>query len=72
MGPILQEVSRSLGDRATIVKVDVDRNQAVASKYAIQSVPTFILFKNGKIEWRQSGMQSAKMLRETIENTIDN
>jgi thioredoxin 1 len=71
MAPILKQVASAVGDKAKIVKIDVDRNQSVAAKYAIQSVPTLILFKAGKIVWRQSGMQSAKMLTETIESNME-
>ena len=66
MAPILKEVAASVKDTARIIKIDVDKNQSVASKYNVRSVPTFALFKNGKIHWRQSGMQSAKQLRNII------
>lgn len=59
MAPILKEVKNSLGEDATIVKVDVDRNQDAAMAYQIRSVPTLMMFKNGKVVWKQSGVVPA-------------
>lgn len=66
MNPILTEVAREIGDSAKIVQIDVDRNPAIANKLGIMGVPTFIVYKKGKAVWRQSGMQSAKKLKEVI------
>lgn len=68
--PILEEVKERVGDTATIIKVDVDKNPQVASKYQIRGVPTLIVFKNGQIKWRQSGVFSSKELERILkENT---
>lgn len=56
MSPILKEVKDNLKDRVSIIKIDVDKNQALAAKYQVRGVPTMLLFKNGKQVWRQSGM----------------
>ena len=66
MAPILTDLKKEIGDRATIVKVDVDKNPAAASAYQVQGVPTLILFRNGKPLWRQSGVVQKGGLVEVI------
>ncbi|MFL1011386.1 thioredoxin [Flavisericum labens] len=56
MSPILKEVKDDLGNRIAIIKIDVDKNQTLASKYKVRGVPTLMLFKQGKMVWRQSGV----------------
>lgn len=59
LAPILHDVAGQVGDKAKIIKVDVDKNPAAAAHYGVQGVPTLILFKKGKIVWRQSGVMPA-------------
>ena len=66
MPPILQELKGMLGDRATVIKVDVDRNPQAAQAYGVRGVPTLIVFKNGQPVWRRSGVMSAAQLQEAI------
>ncbi|MGB0917295.1 MAG: thioredoxin [Flavobacteriales bacterium] len=66
MGPILQDVSKQIGDGAKILKIDVDKNQKAAAKYQVQGVPTLMVFKKGKIVWRQSGVVLANQLVEIL------
>jgi len=56
MAPILKDVKQEVGDSVSILKVDVDKNPQAASVYQVQGVPTLILFKQGKVLWRQSGV----------------
>ena len=67
MAPVLEQLAQRIGDNARIIKIDVDKNPALANSLQIQGVPTFILYKNGSILWRQSGMQSLNDLQQRIQ-----
>ncbi len=64
--PILEDVKKRIGDAASIIKVDVDKNPQVATTYQIHGVPTLIIFKNGEIKWRESGVFSANELERLL------
>ena len=64
--PILEDLKNKMGDDIKIVKIDVDKNPGIAGTYQVQGVPTLILFKNGQLKWRQSGVMRVKQLQEVI------
>jgi thioredoxin 1 len=70
MSPILDEVKSEVGDAATIIKIDVDKNPHVAQAYQIRGVPTLLLFKNGKALWRQSGVVPKHELTRIIKQFV--
>lgn len=65
-GPILEEVRAAVGDKANIIKIDVDANRELATLYRIQSVPTLIVFKNGEAVWRGYGVHHKEQLIDKI------
>lgn len=66
--PILQEIARELGDRIRVIKVDVDKNNEIAGRFRIQSVPTLMIFKNGEIKYKQAGVHTKPQLMDVLEN----
>lgn|SRR5690606_14984668 len=64
--PILDELKGRVGENATIIKIDVDKNPQIASELAIRGVPTLVIFCNGRVKWRQSGIFSADELERLI------
>ncbi len=72
MHPILEDVKKQLGNKVKILKIDIDvpANRQSVYTYQVQSVPTLMLFKDGKMLWRQSGVVQAKPLKEIIEKYV--
>jgi thioredoxin 1 len=68
--PMLEDLARRVGDNARIIKIDVDKNPAAASQYGIQGVPTLILFKKGKVMWRQSGVVQTNQLENVLKQFV--
>lgn len=66
MHPVLEQLKQELGDSIRIVKIDVDKNDALAAAYRIQSVPTLMLFRSGQVVWRQSGAMRLNDLKAII------
>lgn len=71
MKPILEDLKSRMGDRATILKVDIDQNPKAAAAFKIQSVPTLIIFKKGAVRWRKSGVVQAKELENLLKQNIN-
>ena len=70
MSPIIDEVKKDLGSSVRILKIDVDKNPTVSTKFKIRGVPTFVLFKNGEILWKESGVIVKGTLISTIKGFI--
>ena len=66
MHPVLEELSKAVGDTAKIIKIDVDKNEPLSQEYNIRSVPTLIVFKNGEVKWRASGVHSVADLQKVL------
>lgn len=64
--PILKELAGAMGDEARIIKIDVDRNQAVAAQYGVRSVPTLMIFKNGEVKWKEAGVKEKEQLIQLL------
>ena len=70
MAPILKNLKKEVGDKLSIIKIDTDRNPDAAAKYKIRGVPTLILFRNGQIIWRQSGVVQLAQLKQIVNQKI--
>lgn len=66
MHPILEELSAKVGEKARILKVDIDKNERLVAVYNVRSVPTLMIFQNGEMKWRTSGVQSAAALEQEL------
>lgn len=72
MAPVLQELKRLVKNNANILKVDVDRNEKLASKFMIRSVPTLMIFQQGNVKWRSSGVIQANLLEHQLKEWMVN
>ena len=66
LAPILKEVKNELGENIKVVKVDVDKNPSLASKFQVRGVPTMILFVDGEVVWRQSGVMNKDAILQVV------
>jgi thioredoxin 1 len=72
MKPILEKLHQQMGDKVRIIKIDIDKSPAAANAYQVQSVPTLMLFQQGKSLWRQSGVVQANQLENIIQQHTTN
>lgn len=70
LSPVIKELAKEVDDKVRIIKIDVDKNHALAQRYNIRGVPTLALFKNGQIIWRQSGFQSKQQLLSVLNQFV--
>lgn len=67
MHPVLEELHEKIGDKARILKIDIDKNQDLSMVYNVRSVPTFIIFQNGEMKWRSAGLQPLESLEQELQ-----
>lgn len=70
MTPILEDLKTKIGEKADIIKIDVDKNPQAAAAFKVRSVPTLMIFKKGKVVWQQAGVMPAKQLQSLIEKHL--
>jgi thioredoxin 1 len=70
MNPIIDEIKNLYGEKIRVIKINVDKNQAAAQKYKVRGVPTFLLFKQGEINWRSAGIHSRADLKGVIDKAL--
>jgi len=70
MQPVLDQLKTDMGETIRIIKIDIDKNQDVATTFKVKGVPTFVLFKNGEILWRLSGGMTLQTLKDKIKSSI--
>ncbi len=70
MDPILKDVAAALGDKAKVIKIDVDKNTELAEALRVKGLPTLIIYKKGEMQWRHSGAQDANSLISIIQDFV--
>ena len=70
MHPVLRDVAAALGDRAKVIKIDIDKNKDLAEALRVKGLPTLIIYKSGEMKWRHSGEQDAKTLINILQEYI--
>jgi thioredoxin 1 len=70
LAPVLSEVKKKIGDKVKIIKIDIDKNESLATSFKVQSVPTLMIFQKGETKWRQSGLMTATQLESVLQKFV--
>ncbi|MCH9659637.1 MAG: thioredoxin family protein [Bacteroidetes bacterium] len=70
MHPVLRDVAAALGDKARVIKIDVEKNTELAEALRVKGLPTLMIYKNGEMKWRQSGEQDANTLIGLVQEYV--
>ncbi|MDX1271700.1 thioredoxin family protein [Bizionia paragorgiae] len=70
MHPVLRDVAAAMGDKAKVIKIDVDKNKALSEALRVKGLPTLIIYKGGEMKWRHSGEQDANTLIGIIQQFV--
>ena len=70
MNPVLRDVASALGDKAKVIKIDIDKNAQLAEALRVKALPTLMIYKSGEMKWRQSGEQDASTLIDLLKEYI--
>jgi len=70
MHPVIKDVAAALGDRAKVIKIDVDKNHELAEALRIKGLPTLMIYKEGQMVWRQSGELDANTIISLVQDQI--
>jgi thioredoxin len=70
MHPVLRDVAAALGDKARVIKIDIDKNSELAEALRVKGLPTLMIYKNGEMKWRQSGEQDANTLIGLVQEYV--
>ena len=70
MHPVIRDVAAALGDKAKVIKIDVDKNQELADALRIKGLPTLMIYKQGQMVWRQSGELDANTIISLVQDQI--
>ncbi len=70
MHPVLRDVAAALGDKARVIKIDIEKNQELSDALRVKGLPTLMIYKEGEMKWRQSGEQDANTLIELVKEFV--
>jgi len=71
LSPIIQEIKNEMGEKIKVVKIDVDKNQALSGKLDVRSIPTIMIYQNGQVKWRESGVQTKQTIVSKLNSLMN-